>query len=201
MSEAAYGFDPAKLREARQGAGISVPAIARAVGVSERAVRLYLAGTRTPRPELLPPLAAALDVTPADLCTIDHEHLAHLRIFTGRSRAAMAQALGTAEETYRQLETTGHRGRLSSPRYDDTQERWIAWHDWAAPHYGVTPERLLAATRRTREHHTAGRQMRWERLREQDLSTPRRSRKQAGAADTFRAAIDPSTSQATRRGD
>ncbi|MFJ4671525.1 hypothetical protein [Kitasatospora purpeofusca] len=53
--------------------------------------------------------------------------LAHLRVFTGRSRAAMARELGMAEETYPQMETTGLRGLLARARYDDREERWIAW--------------------------------------------------------------------------
>ncbi|MFC8454407.1 helix-turn-helix domain-containing protein [Kitasatospora sp. NPDC057223] len=48
MSETPYGFDAAKLRAARSAAGTSVARISRAAGVSERAVSLYLAGTRTP---------------------------------------------------------------------------------------------------------------------------------------------------------
>ncbi|WEO92812.1 helix-turn-helix transcriptional regulator [Streptomyces sp. FXJ1.172] len=168
MSETEYGFDPAKLRAARDAAGASVAQIARAAGVSERAVNLYLAGSRTPRPETLVQLAAAVGVAPADLCSVEHELLAHLRVFTGRSRAAMAQALGMAEETYRQPETTGHRGRLSSSRYDHAQDRWIAWQEWAPPLFGVTAERLLAAEQHTREHYSAEREERWRQLRERD---------------------------------
>ncbi|MFF3733324.1 hypothetical protein ACFYXM_24155 [Streptomyces sp. NPDC002476] len=59
---------------------------------------LYLAEVRVPRPKLLPRLAAALDVAPSDLCTAEHERLVHLRVFTGRSRAQMANAPGVAEE-------------------------------------------------------------------------------------------------------
>ncbi|MFB7669725.1 helix-turn-helix domain-containing protein [Kitasatospora sp. NPDC056138] len=168
MSETPYGFDPAKLRAARTAASASVARIARAVGVSERAVSLYLAGSRVPRPEILPRLAATLGTTPADLCTVEHEQLAHLRIFTGRSRASMAKALGMAEETYRQLETTGRRGRLSSSRYDYARDRWIAWQEWAPPLFGVTAARLLAAEQRTQEHWKAGREKRRQQWRERD---------------------------------
>ncbi|WP_336054763.1 helix-turn-helix domain-containing protein [Streptomyces sp. CA2R101] len=69
MSETPYGFDAAKLRAARSAAGVSVPRIARQARVSERAVSLYLAGSRVPRPEVLPRLAAAVGVGPDDLCT------------------------------------------------------------------------------------------------------------------------------------
>ncbi|MBX7554422.1 helix-turn-helix domain-containing protein [Streptomyces sp. tea 10] len=168
MSETEYDFDPAKLRAARAAAGASVAQIARAAGVTHRTVNLYLAGSRVPRPEVLVQLAAAVGVTPAGLCTVEHELLAHLRVFTGRSRAAMAQALGMAEETYRQLETTGHHGRLSSSRYDHAQDRWIAWQDWAAPQFSVTTERLLAAEQHTREHYSTERDKRWRQLQDPD---------------------------------
>ncbi|WP_329501527.1 helix-turn-helix transcriptional regulator [Kitasatospora herbaricolor] len=151
MSQAGYGFDAAKFRAARREAGASVARIARGAGVTERAVSLYLAGTRTPRPEVLPRLAAAVGAAPADLCTVEHECLVHLRVYTGRSRAAMAQALGMTEETYRQVEVTGHRGRAATSRYDGRLDRYIAWEEWAAPAYGVSPQRLAEAEQHTRQ--------------------------------------------------
>ncbi|GLF98215.1 helix-turn-helix domain-containing protein [Streptomyces yaizuensis] len=157
MSETPYGFDAAKLRAARTAAGTSVARIARAAGVSDRAVSLYLAGSRVPRPEILPRLAAAVGVAPAGLCTIERERLVHLRVWTGRSRAAMATALGMAEETYRHLEITGERGRLSASRYDSVRECWVLWQDRASPAFGVAPGRLLAALRATHDHGQAER--------------------------------------------
>ncbi|MBX7555637.1 helix-turn-helix domain-containing protein [Streptomyces sp. NPDC004232] len=158
MSETEYGFDPVKFRAARGAAGASVAQISRAAGVTGRTVNLYLAGSRVPRPEVLVQVAAAVGVAPADLCTVEHEVLAHLRAFADRSRAATAQALGMAEETYPQLETTGQRGRLSSSRYDHAQDRWITWQEWAPPLFGVTAERLPAAGQHTQEHYnTKGR--------------------------------------------
>ncbi|MEU8976691.1 hypothetical protein AB0D11_47485 [Streptomyces monashensis] len=130
------------------------------VEVSERAVNLCLTGSRVPRPKGLLRLAAAVGVVPADLYTVERELLAQLRVFTGRSRAAMAQALGMAGETYRQLQTTGHRRRLSSNLYDQTQDRWIAWQEWAPPLFGVTAKRLLAAEQHTHEHYNAQRENR-----------------------------------------
>jgi transcriptional regulator with XRE-family HTH domain len=172
MSDAPYGFDAAKLRAARSAAGSSVSRIAAAVGVSERAVSLYLAGARVPRPEILPRLAAAVGVGPADLCSVDAERLVHLRVWTGRSRAAMARALGMAEETYRHLETTGQRGRLSASRYDPAQDCWVLWEDWASPVFGVSPQRLLEAWENTREH---WRRERDERLRRWRAEFPERA--------------------------
>ncbi|MFJ5951431.1 helix-turn-helix domain-containing protein [Streptomyces noursei] len=168
MSATPYGFDAAKLRAARTAAGASVARIAREVGVTERAVSLYLAGTRIPLPQLLPRLAAALGVAPADLCTVEHERLVHLRVFTGRSRAQMAKALGIATETYRKLETTGHRSRLTRAHYDHARDEWIAWEEWAAPAFDTTPERLLAALRGTEDYWPVLREQQWQRFREAD---------------------------------
>lgn len=166
MSETPYGFDAARLRAARTAAGASVALITRTAGVSERAVSFYLAGSRVPRPGVLVLLAEAVHVEPAELCGVDRETLAHLRVFTGRSRAAMAQALGMAEATYRELETTGNRGRLASSRYSYPEHRWVAWTEWAPPKFGVTADRLTTAEQHTREEHQAERETRWARLQE-----------------------------------
>ncbi|MFF8790869.1 helix-turn-helix domain-containing protein [Streptomyces sp. NPDC015125] len=167
MSETPYGFDAAKLRAARSAAGASVPRIARQARVSERAVSLYLAGSRVPRPEVLPRLAAAVGVGPADLCTVEHERLVHLRVWAGRSRATMAEALGMAEETYRLLETTGRLGRAAA-RFQHRLDCWVLWKDWAAPVYGVTPERLAAATAASQAYWPVLRAERFRRIREYD---------------------------------
>lgn len=168
MSETPYGFDPARFRAARTTARASVAWIARTAKVSERAVSLYLAGSRIPRPAVLVLLAKAVRVEPADLCAVDRETLAHLRVFTGRSRAAMGRELGMSEATYRELETTGHRGRLASSRYSYRERRWIAWQAWAPPVFGVSADRLMAAERHTREEHQAERERRWQHLRQTD---------------------------------
>ncbi|MFC8454408.1 hypothetical protein [Kitasatospora sp. NPDC057223] len=115
---------------------------------------------------MLPRLAKAVGTTPDALCTVEHETLAHLRIFTGRSRAAMATELDMAEETYRQLETTGQRGRLARSLY--SEDRWITWQEWAPPKFGVAADRLAAAEQHTQEQHRAEREQRWQRLRRAD---------------------------------
>ena len=56
------GF-PAKLTAVRTAAGLSIPDLARASGVSDDAIRLYEAGTRGPSWENVQKLAAALGVT------------------------------------------------------------------------------------------------------------------------------------------
>lgn len=170
VSHALYGFDVARLQAARTAAGASVAQIARMVGVTERAVSLWLAGTRTPVPEVLPRLAAAVGSTPTGLCTVEVERLVHLRVFTGRNRAQMAAALEMGEETYRQVETTGHVGRGARARYSPQTDAWLPWEVWAAPAYRVTPERLAAATDASRAYAAQVRQERWERIRDADAA-------------------------------
>ncbi|MFD5085004.1 helix-turn-helix domain-containing protein [Kitasatospora sp. NPDC058406] len=190
MSGTEYGFDAARLRAARTAAGASAARIMRVTGVSERAVFLYLAGSRVPRPGHLVLLATAVGVAPADLCAVDQERLAHLRVYTGRSRAQMATVLGMAEATYRELENTGHRGRAARARYDPDQDRWTPWEQWAAPLFGVTPERLAAAEQRTQAHCRAERERRWERMRERD---PARTAAIEEAGRRLRTVLHPDT--------
>ncbi|MFJ3883340.1 helix-turn-helix domain-containing protein [Streptomyces sp. NPDC090077] len=168
MSQTPYGFDAALFRAARTAAGATVPHIARTARVSERAVSLYLAGTRTPRPGVMVLLAQAVGAEPADLCTAPRETLRHLRIFTGRSRAQMGRHLGMSEATYRELENTGARGRLAGSRYSPREGRWLPWEEWAAPKFATTPDRLAAAEEHTRAEWQAERERRWQQLSEAD---------------------------------
>ncbi len=132
---------------------ISVGTCARAYGTAchhEHACVRCSPGTRVPRPKVLPRLAAAV-VAPTDLCTEERERLVHLRVWSGRSRAAMAEALRMTEETCRLLEATGRLGRAVA-RYERRLDCWARWEEWAAPVYGVAPQRLAAATAASREY-------------------------------------------------
>lgn len=70
-----------------------------------------------------------------------------------------------AEETYRLLETTGYVGRGARARYSSRVDGWLAWEEWAALIYQVTPDRLMAATEASRAYWTVLRDQRWERIR------------------------------------
>ncbi|MER7850917.1 hypothetical protein ABTZ03_44130 [Kitasatospora sp. NPDC096077] len=93
-----------------------------------------------------------------------------------------------AEETYRQLETTGERGRLARGRYSHPEDRWIAWQEWAPPKFAVTAERLAAAETPAREQHRTEREQRWQRLRQAD---PERAARIEELARTARALREP----------
>ncbi|MFJ8162458.1 helix-turn-helix domain-containing protein [Streptomyces sp. NPDC096136] len=168
MSQTPYGFGPARFRAARNAVGATVPHIARTAQVSERAVSLYLAGARIPRPGVLVLLAQAVGVNPADLCTVERETLRHLQIFTGRSRAQMGRQLGMSEATYRELENTGALGRLAGSWYSPREGRWLAWEEWAAAKFATTPDRLAADEDNTRAGYQAERERRWQQLSEDD---------------------------------
>lgn len=121
MSEADYGYDCLRLRAAREQKQLTVPEIAAAADLSERAVRFYLAGTRRPRAPVLPRLARAVGLAePLDLCDLDDgERIVHLRVRAGKSRARIAADLGWHPDTYRAWELTG--------RAEDKMRATPAW--------------------------------------------------------------------------
>ncbi|GAA1972654.1 helix-turn-helix domain-containing protein [Kitasatospora viridis] len=180
MSEIPYGFDVAKLRAARAACGAPVSWIADRSGLSRRAIGLYLAG-RAPRPSALPFLAAALGVAPADLCTVGSVRLVHLRVWSGRNQVAMAQALGLSGETYLRVETTGRLPRSAEARFESEPGGRVPWEAWAAPVYGVTPHRLLAATEATRDHWSMLRTEWWSRVQEREPEWGERLERMFGA--------------------
>ncbi|MFF7690250.1 helix-turn-helix transcriptional regulator [Streptomyces syringium] len=123
MSEAPY-FDCLRLRDAWEARGLTVAEIAKATGISDRAVSFYLSGQRHPRAEVLPRLARAVGLDdPLDLCALPGggERIIHLRVRIGKSRTRVAAELGWHLETYRAWETRGHAlGKVAGPR--DTWE-------------------------------------------------------------------------------
>ena len=107
-------FDQEALRRARERAGLPQHELARRVGVAggER-VSMWERGASQPRPELLPPLAAALGLTPADLLVPDliGSDLRRLRFLAGLSSAELAEAIHLSKVTLKRWEA-GHLERL-----------------------------------------------------------------------------------------
>ncbi|HEX7536489.1 MAG TPA: helix-turn-helix transcriptional regulator [Dermatophilaceae bacterium] len=107
-------FDQEALRRARERAGLTQHELARRVGVAggER-VSMWERGASQPRPELLPPLAAALGLTPADLLVPDliGSDLRRLRFLAGLSSAELAEAIHLSKVTLKRWEA-GHLERL-----------------------------------------------------------------------------------------
>lgn len=78
-------FDPARLTQARLRAGLTKRAVAERLGVSAAAVGQYEAGITRPRPDLVPKLAALLDV-PAEFFLPGRPRV-HLDISTAHFRS------------------------------------------------------------------------------------------------------------------
>lgn len=83
----------ARLQRARQAAGLSRGALARAVGVSEETLRSYETGRRTLPAELLPALGATLGVDVAWLVGVP-----------GASRESVSSLLATIERLLKRVE-------------------------------------------------------------------------------------------------
>ena len=107
-------IDQEVLRRARERAGLTQHELARRVGVAggER-VSMWERGAAQPRPELLPPLAAALGLAPADLLVPDRlgSDLRRLRFLAGLSSAGLAETIHLSKVTLKRWEA-GHLSRL-----------------------------------------------------------------------------------------
>lgn len=105
--QGAPGFDPARLRAARQAAGLSQGALARAVEVHENSVFEWEAGRQVPRIETVAALARALHLSPLEL--LEHAEdqaftLQHLRVVAGKSQQQVATEAGMLRTTYSAIE-------------------------------------------------------------------------------------------------
>ncbi|MEU3317421.1 hypothetical protein ABZ743_32750 [Streptomyces sp. NPDC006662] len=65
------------------------------------------------------------------------------------------------------MENTGARGRLAGSRHSPREGRWLAWEEWAAAKFAVSPGRLAAAAQAS---YQAERERRWQQLSEADPS-------------------------------
>lgn len=90
------GFDPARLRHHREGAGLSQAELSRRAAVPRAAISKYEAGQASPNPDRLAVIARTLGVEPVDL--IDPQQvgqgLASLRIAKGLLQSEVAELAG-----------------------------------------------------------------------------------------------------------
>ena len=93
MSEFATNPVGARLQRARQAAGLSRSALARAVGISEESLRSYETGRRTLPAELLPALGVTLGVDVGWLVGVP-----------GASRESIASILATIERLLKRVD-------------------------------------------------------------------------------------------------
>jgi transcriptional regulator with XRE-family HTH domain len=111
------GFDPRRLRAAREAAHLTQGALAEAAGVHFKEVREWESGRRVPQVGAVAALADALHLRSAlDLLDHDADHaltLQRLRTAAGISQESAAHAAGLRRTTYSQIER-GETGTLSA---------------------------------------------------------------------------------------
>jgi transcriptional regulator with XRE-family HTH domain len=140
--QGAPGFDPRRLRAAREAAQLSQGALAEAAQVHVSSIREWEAGRQVPRVETVATLARALRITPAELLDQPSDGTARtlqqLRAAAGKSQKQIAEAAGMLRNTYSAVE----RGETASLSYTDVQG--------LARAFDITPDQVMAA-------HTASR--------------------------------------------
>jgi transcriptional regulator with XRE-family HTH domain len=101
------GFSGARLAATRLKAGLTQEQLARSVGVDQARVSDWERGATTPRPEVIPEIAAALSLSALELLVQDPDAAAleDLRLAAGRSPQSLATELGISRRRYRALET------------------------------------------------------------------------------------------------
>jgi transcriptional regulator with XRE-family HTH domain len=105
--QGAPGFDPRRLRAARERAGLTQSALAEAAQVQPTAIAQWETGRRVPQVDTVRALADALRLAPVDLLDVDPDHdptLQQLRAGGGLSQAQAAAAAGLPRTTYSMIE-------------------------------------------------------------------------------------------------
>ena len=134
--QGAPGFDPQRLRAAREAANLTRGALADAAGVHVSSITEWEAGRQVPRIDKVAALARALSIEPADLLQPVEGGaltLERLRVAAGLSQQQTAEAAGMLRNTYSAVE----RGETAALSYTDTQA--------LARVLSVTPDQLRAA--------------------------------------------------------
>lgn len=142
-SEASPGFDPARLRAARDSRGWLQETLAERAGVAQSAVSRWERGVQGPGPANLVALADALGIAPHELTDVDPDQarLRDLRVWAGLTTLEMADQLGISHTAVIRYED----GRRSIPeqvlqQLEDLLE--------------VSPTRIRDAAARTRRSAT-----------------------------------------------
>ncbi|MFF0794194.1 helix-turn-helix transcriptional regulator [Streptomyces spiralis] len=113
MTRGVTGFNGAALRAARRAAPcpdhphtLTASCLARQIGTSKALVLSYESGRSSPSPQRLADLARAVGVNASEL-QLNPLELSDLRTSRGLTISALADQLGLAVNTYRQIETRG----------------------------------------------------------------------------------------------
>jgi transcriptional regulator with XRE-family HTH domain len=144
--EAVRSFSGTSLVEWRRERSLSHDDLASLVGISRPNLIAYEKGRRRPSPKTIALLAKALGITASRLSAIPEQewNLADLRAFSGKTKAAAANALGVARATYDAMESGRRRLRPSLV-------------DPLAAALGCARERVLECHGRTLAGSSAGR--------------------------------------------
>jgi transcriptional regulator with XRE-family HTH domain len=136
------GFRPRELARLRAARGLTLDAVARAVGVSDRSrVAQWESGAENPQPSALVALAAVLEVHPLELLEGGRAvpTLATLRSAAGLTRGQAATRVGMSRSAYRRLDA-------GQGRRDITPSLAAA----LAGAFGVDERTVLSAHQRSR---------------------------------------------------
>ena len=142
--QGASGFDPQRLRAAREAADLTRAALAEAAGVHVSSIGEWEAGRQVPRVGTVAALARALRIEPVALLQPvegDAFTLHRLRAAAGLSQQQTAEAAGMLRNTYSAVE----RGETAALSYTDTRA--------LARVLRVTDDRLRAAHTASRAAH------------------------------------------------
>lgn len=105
--QGAPGFDPGRLRSAREAAQLTQGALASAAGVHVNEIVEWEAGRRVPQVQTVAVLARALQLDPVALLDVDRDReltLQQLRVAAGLSQQQAAANAGLLRTTYSLLE-------------------------------------------------------------------------------------------------
>ena len=99
-------FSGARLAAARAAAGLTQERLANIVGTEQTRVSDWERGATTPRPGLIPELAAAVGMDALEFLGADPAEpaLEDLRLAAGLSRQALAEEIGISLARYRRVE-------------------------------------------------------------------------------------------------
>lgn len=100
------GFDPERLASERSAAGMTVGDLARLAGVGPSAIYNWESGYRTPQPDSLARVAAALDLTVEEFVRIppDERTLVDLRVLAGLTQPQLAARIGVSTQMLGMIE-------------------------------------------------------------------------------------------------
>lgn len=118
-------FSGSRLAASRAAAGLTQERLARRLGTEQTRVSDWERGATTPRPALIPELAAAVGLDALEFLGADpaEPSLEDLRLAAGLSRQTLAQMVGMSLDRYRRLEIGATRRDPPAPLVEQLARR------------------------------------------------------------------------------